>query len=395
MSQKRGEIRTPLRSLVLLPFASNPGYAITALESLFYDITLELACGDHSLVHFGYANFDLGRPTCLPAEHANLIEYDIHKNNPDDMARVERYVKDHGIQLVLFFDVEITHSIIRRLRRAGASTLLSYYGAPVAYSMPWWKRTIKRVQVALFTSKLDGLIFESVAMAHTATYGRGVPSTLVDIIPLGVDTERYRPARSRYVYDAFGFPDDRKVVIYSGHMERRKGLQTLVEAAVELLENRKRKDVSFLVCGNRNEEECREYKALYRGKGIDDFIRFGGYRSDLDELFPSCFCGVIPSTGWDSFPRSSLEMASAGLPVVASRLGGLPETISDKETGLLFEPGDARGLADCLEQLLNDPALAARMGSQGRTRCEKHFTVAIQGERLLSCIQRRLIGSGD
>jgi len=77
---------------------------------------------------------------------------------------------------------------------------------------------------------------------------------------------------------------------------------------------------------------------MYAGLGINGWIRFCGYRDRLVQLYTSCFCGVIPSTGWDPFLRTSVEMAAAGLPVVASRLQGLPEAVLDKETGLLFEP---------------------------------------------------------
>lgn len=57
---------------------------------------------------------------------------------------------------------------------------------------------------------------------------------------------------------------------------------------------------------------------MYAGLGIDGLIRFGGYRSDLPKIYSGCFCGVIPSEGWDSFTYGSLEMAAAGLCVVAS-----------------------------------------------------------------------------
>jgi len=107
------------------------------------------------------------------------------------------------------------------------------------------------------------------------------------------------------------------------------------------------------------------------------------------------FCGAIPSTGWDSFPRTSIEMAAAGLPVVASRLQGLPEAVLDGETGLLFEPGDARGLADCLEALLNHPELAAEYGRRGRERCERELNLDVQRQRLLNVVCKYLERKGN
>jgi glycosyltransferase involved in cell wall biosynthesis len=129
---------------------------------------------------------------------------------------------------------------------------------------------------------------------------------------------------------------------------------------------------------------------MYAGLGIDRLIRFGGYRTDLISIYPSCFCGVIPSTGWDSFTYSSLELAASGLPIIASRLQGLPEAVLDRRTGLLYEPGNTEALTSCIEMLLTDTNLAARWGRCGRERCEKELNVENQRCRLLAVLRKRL-----
>jgi len=206
---------------------------------------------------------------------------------------------------------------------------------------------------------------------------------------LGVDTSVFKPMRSNYAYEALGLPRDRKIVVYAGHMERRKGIQTLVEAAMELLDSRKRQDVCFLLLGNKG-DESKPYEQMYVGLGIDGLIQFGGYRSDLAKIYPSCFCGVIPSTGWDSFPRTPLEMAASGLPVIASRLDGIPEAVLDRETGLLYEPGNVKALADCIETLLERPELAAEYGKRGRKRCERELSIENQRRHLHAVFLKRL-----
>jgi glycosyltransferase involved in cell wall biosynthesis len=83
-------------------------------------------------------------------------------------------------------------------------------------------------------------------------------------------------------------------------------------------------------------------------------------------------------------------MAACGLPVVASRLQGLVEAVLDGETGLLFEPGDARQLADRLEMLLDHPDRAAELGRRGRVRCEQELNLDVQRNLLLAALRRRL-----
>lgn len=379
----------PISSLFLIHMDSNVGYAISPLESLFYEIGLELGAGDPARVHFGFRGLDRGHPRSLPQDFKNVIPFDFTDTTSDNITRLAGYVHQHAIRLVLLFDIQPVYPLFRPLRRAGATTILTYYGAPISSRMPAWKLALKRIQVATSRSRVDGLIFESKAMADFAVYGRGVPQHMIDIVPLGVDTVRFKPDRTDYAYRTLMIPRARKIVIYAGHMERRKGVHVLIEAAIELLCKRGRSDICFLICGNKG-DESKEFEQMYAGLGIEESIRFGGYRDDLAQIYTSCFCGVIPSTGWDSFPRTSIEMAATGLPVIASRLQGLPEAVLDGETGLLFEPGDARGLAHCIETLLDRLELATEYGRRGRERCERELNLDVQRDRFLAVLRKRL-----
>jgi glycosyltransferase involved in cell wall biosynthesis len=374
---------------VFMKWPTDAGYAITALERLFFDTGVALAGGDAGRVHFAFTDVSPGPPASLPPGFPNVSAVNITDAAPATLDAIGRLVRAHGIDFVLTFDMQPVHPMYRVMRQAGAQTIVSYWGAPISGPSPAWKRTVKRALLQLSGSKVDGLVFESEAMADLARLGRGVPEAMIDVIPLGVDIERWRPAASTYVHTALGIPADRKVFVFSGHCTPRKGIGTLVDAGIELLARRGRRDVCLVVCGNKG-EESRPYEARYAGLGIDDGIRFAGYRSDLLPIFQSAFCGIIPSSGWDSFTLSSVEMAATGLPVIASRLQGLAEAVRDGETGLLFEPGNAGALADCVERLADDPARAKAYGQAGRARAERELSLAVQRQRLLDAIVRRL-----
>ena len=227
-------------------------------------------------------------------------------------------------------------------------------------------------------------------MALTAA-DRGFPGGRVVVNPLGVDVARFRPGKTGHARAAAGLPPGRKLVVYAGHLEPRKGVRVLVEAAIELLARRRRQDVAFLICGNRP-GEAEPLEAVVRAHGLRAWVRFGGYRADLDRVFPDCDIGVIPSVGWDSFTYSAAELAACGLPVLASRLQGLAEAVEDARTGLLFEPGDALGLADRIARLLDDPALAARLGRAGRERAERELSLEAQQARFVRAFRWFLAG---
>ena len=379
----------PLPSLFIFHCGANTGYAIAPLERLFYEAGLELAEGNPALIHFAYPDYDRGQPANLPPELKNYITFNFRTRDPHEIRELARYAREKGVRLVMFFDIQPVGPVFRPLHEAGVKSILGYYGATISSRMPAWKLALKRLEVALSRSKIDGLIFESQAMADFAIYGRGVPAAMIDVVPLGVDIDVFKPRQSDYVHQALEFPRDRKVVVYSGHMEPRKGVRVLVEAAIELLVQRRRSDVCFLLCGNKDDEST-PFERMYAGLGIDKLIRFGGYRTDLPAVFPSCYCGVIPSTGWDSFTYSSIEMAASGLPVVASRLQGLSEAVLDHKTGLLFEPGNSHELADSIEMLLDNPETAARYGQEGRRRCENELNSETHRQRFVSVLRKRL-----
>ncbi len=376
-------------SLFLFHTGSNVGYAIEPAEALFFKIGLDIAGGNTARVHFGFRNLDRGHPRSLPSDFTNVIAYDYSNLDPDNIQRLAEYVREHEIRLVVIYDIQPLHPMFRPLRKAGVKAIVSYWGAPISSRSPFWKLVLKRIQIKVSRSKVDGLIFQSKAMADFAIYGRGVPTNMVDVVYTGVDISLYRPASSNYAREVLQLPPDRKIIVYSGHMESRKGVQTLIDAAIELLDRRKRQDVCFALCGNTG-QESKPYEQKIAGLEISKFIRFAGYRSDLSRIYPSCFCGVIPTSGWDSFPRSPIEMAASGLPVIASRLHGLPESVLERETGMLFEPGNASELADCIEALLDQPELAAEYGRRGRERCEKELNRENQQRCLKAVFLKRL-----
>lgn len=382
-------MKPTIASLFLFHTVSNVGYSIEPAEALFYEVGLDLAGLEAERIHFAFKSLDGGHPRSLPKEFQNVIAYDYADQNPRNIQRLAEYVRRNEIKLVFIYDIQPINPLFKPLRKAGVGAIVSFWGAPIAFRAPLWKLALKRLQINLSRSKVDGLIFESQAMADLGIWGRGIPPRMVDVVYNGVDPSLYRPERSTYVYDALGVPRTKKVVVYAGHMEPRKGLPTLVDAAVELLHRRQRKDVCFVICGNKG-DESKIYEAKYADLGVAESIRFGGYRSDLAKIYPSCFCGVIPSSGWDSFPRSPIEMAACGLPVIGARLQGLTESVLDGKTGMLFEPGNSMELADCIETLLHDPNLAQEYGRNGRKRCENELSRATQLQRLCEVCRKWL-----
>jgi len=107
--------------------------------------------------------------------------------------------------------------------------------------------------------------------------------------------------------------------------------------------------------------------------GLADRLSFLGLRTDVAQVLGRAQIYLLISN-WEGFPRSILEGMRAGLPVIASDVGGVRESVQDGTTGFVVAPSDVRALADRLRRLIASPSLRARMGKAGRLRYERRFT---------------------
>jgi glycosyltransferase involved in cell wall biosynthesis len=129
-----------------------------------------------------------------------------------------------------------------------------------------------------------------------------------------------------------------------------------------------------------------EMKALAAELGLEARVRFLGQRMDVDQLLAGAQVSVLASN-WEGFPLSILESMRAGLPVVASAVGGVDEAIRDGDNGFLVPRGDLEVLRSRLERLLTDASLRVQMGRRGRARFENEFTLDRTVSRTLDVYQ--------
>jgi glycosyltransferase involved in cell wall biosynthesis len=150
-----------------------------------------------------------------------------------------------------------------------------------------------------------------------------------------------------------------------GHATLLRSLEKLRAAGVDLL---------VLVAGDGPQRGELERQA--RELSLDDrLVRFLGARTDVDRLLRAADFFVLPSDT-EGLPLSVLEAMAHGLPVVASRVGGIPELIEHDEHGLLVPPGDPIALADAIRRLSDDPSLRRRLGDAARLRARGQFSLS-------------------
>ncbi len=158
-----------------------------------------------------------------------------------------------------------------------------------------------------------------------------------------------------------------------------KGHLTLLEAVAML---RKKRPIHLAIAGEgpMRRDLPREIERLQLG----DSVTLLGHRTDVPNLLASLDVLALPSYAHEGIPQIILQAQAMARPIVATRIGGIPEVVEDGKTGLLVERKDSQALAEAIGRLLDDPAFARGLGQNGRQQIEAKYSLDAMGERLLA-----------
>lgn len=198
---------------------------------------------------------------------------------------------------------------------------------------------------------------------------------------------------------AMGVPPEAPVIGVVARLVRVKGIEYFLQAAARLAP--RFPEARFVLVGGPipggEPREGRTYEQelhqLVRENDLGDRVLFLGDREDVVELLPRFTVSVLPSLS-EGLPNALLESLSAGVPSVATRVGGCPEIVEPGVSGLLVPPADADALATAIARLLDDPELAARLAAAGRERTRSLFSEQRMVDRTARSYGRLLQGRG-
>ncbi len=208
----------------------------------------------------------------------------------------------------------------------------------------------------------------------------GTPEERIRVIHTGLDLSQFeRGAQDREaVRTELAVPEDALVVGTVSRLFAEKGHTHLLDAAHALLPDFPQ--LHLLIVGTGGERQALEEKAARLG--MADHVTFTGFYDDLTGALRAMDIFCQPSILHEGFPTAVLEAQAAGLPVVASDIGGTFETIDEGKTGLLCKPADAADLAAKLRQLLENPARRHEMAKAARPWIENSFTLRNMVEQI-------------
>jgi glycosyltransferase involved in cell wall biosynthesis len=265
-------------------------------------------------------------------------------------------------------------------------------GVPVIIAHEHWSSKSQReVWVDKLLYRLsDRILVPSEASKRMVMEVEGIPNRHLHVIYNGIDRAQFAPRNDRAeTRNELGIPDSTQVIGTVGRLSAEKGGVDLLIKVVARLRN-DHAQVRLLIIGDGPLREGLEEVAAQLG---EDVI-FTGTRTDVARLLNAMDFFVLPSLH-EAFPIAILEAMAVRLPVVATRVGGVPEVIQDGTTGLLVPPSDEHALQQALRRLLTEPQLTGMLAQAGQKRVYEHFTIdrMVQNvEHLYEKLAQRKIG---
>jgi glycosyltransferase involved in cell wall biosynthesis len=276
------------------------------------------------------------------------------------------------------------------LRRERVDVLHAHQYAPFFYSLlgrwlcrrppilftehgrhhPDYPRPRRILANRLLLEKRDRVVGVGQAVRAALVANEGLPPERVTVIYNGVDLSPFAaPADRERTRRELGFDADHFVLVQVARLDYLKDHATALRTLDRVLA--RRPEARLVLVGEGPERPAIE-REVHR-RGLTGHVRLLGLRQDVARLIPAADAFLLTSIS-EGIPLTLIEAMAAGLPVVATQVGGVSEVVEAGASGLLADAGDADALAGQLLRLADDPALRARMGQEGRCRASRLFS---------------------
>lgn len=364
-------------------FAADTGYAWETIEAVFRRVGEHLVRDGHR-VTVCHASLPAGPPAGMRGAPFEFCAFDYGRGRARDFGRL---LRARGVDALYLTDRPTWSWRYPWYHLAGVRRIIVHdrtSGVPTPRLRPvrWAKRALHELPW------LSADTFIGVSdFVHNRLVGmNGTPPHRTHRIYNGIDLSRFDTADRTLLRRTLGIAADGPVVFCSGRVQPYKGMQTLLEAAALL---RAEGAPAFDVAIAGDGPYLPELRARAAERGLAN-VHFLGRRRDVPALLAGAAVAVVPSLWQEAFGLAVVEAMGAGVPVVATRTGGIPELVEEGKTGLLVPPGDARALADALRRLLEQPSLRAAMGLHGQVAARRRFSLGRAAVDLYALVSSQL-----
>jgi glycosyltransferase involved in cell wall biosynthesis len=262
-------------------------------------------------------------------------------------------------------------------------------------NIPWivtnhlWKRTTFALKGyacldSLLIRRADRVVAVSDEIA-SEMMNRGISSQKIIIIDNGVNLERFRVIRNDDLRNSFGFNGTSKVIGTIASLTSEKGHIYLLEAARQVID--KCPECRFLIVGDGGQRQFLAEKTSHLG--LAEKVLFAGSRKDVPEILLMLDVFVLPSLK-EGLPMALLEAMASKVPVIATKVGAIPNVIENEMSGILISPEKPDAIAEAINTILSDGNSAKEMARRGFEKVRDHFSLKKMAEKYLSVYKELL-----
>lgn len=272
-------------------------------------------------------------------------------------------------KLVHFHFFSLCSNLYWLARLRGRHTLTSAHSSITEHeynAQPWW---LVRLRRRLYSTAIDEVIAVSGFIKWYLHKKSGIPSSKIQVVLNGIDTDRYRPvddSEKQKIRQSLGIEKKAILVTYVGQIADYKGITDLL-SAIELL---KETGISFfyIFVGSGPLED----RVINSG---ENNIKILGKRNDVNKILAASDIFVAPSTWHEAFGFAIAEASACRVPVIATNVGGIPEIVDNDISGFVVPIRAPQEIADKLQILALNKDLREKMGNEGHRRAIEKFTV--------------------
>jgi phosphatidylinositol alpha-1,6-mannosyltransferase len=288
--------------------------------------------------------------------------------------------RNKQIGVVVGGSAVVTPVVLILSRLFGRRAVVQVHGLDVVYRSPIYQWLCVR-----WLKYCDDVIANSRFTAQLA-HSKNVPPDRITVIPPGVVSERFEERTDRAAAKRSWGADRKKIILFVGRLARRKGVKEFIENAFVHI-RQEIPGAMFLIAGGNpteslthRDDAAKEINAAVARLGLESQVRLLGSSSDeeLIKLYQGCDLVVLPALEMrddvEGFGIVALEAAAAGKPVVATRVGGIPDAVEDGRSGILIEPREYQAFSRAVIALLQDRDRSQSLGSYAQCRVAKRFS---------------------
>jgi lipopolysaccharide heptosyltransferase II len=330
------------------------------VETGTLDLAKQLIMHGHKAVVISNGGKQLGALLSLGAIHYKLP---VHDKSPFTMLSVVGRIKD----IIKKEDIDIVHA---RSRAPAFSAFLAAHISKTPFLTTchgyYSKHLFSRV---MGWGKL--VIVPSNVVARHMINNFRVPRERIRLIPRGVDLDRFsyknpidKQGKQEYSIGIIG-----RITPIKGHIFLIRAISKVARIAP---------NIKLYIIGNPPAGKLKykqELEVLVRRLALTQYIDFSGDCDNIPEMLNNLDLLIVPSVGEETFGRVIIEAQAAGVPVIASRIGGIVDILKENDNGILVNPRDYSGLADAILRVIKDKNIQEKLSTRGRLSVERYFTL--------------------